>query len=80
MHHARGVIWSVPGVFEVSARDALPVSMLISDDLPTLDRPMTANSGSVGLGQEDSFVALPTYSAVLTFVCVALGSSTLQQT
>ena len=40
---------------------------------------MTANSGSLGLGQEASFVALPTYSAVLTLVCEAFGSSTLSK-
>jgi len=31
-----------PGVFEVRARLVVPVSALISDDLPTLERPANA--------------------------------------
>ena len=67
-----------PGVLEVSAREARPVSMLISDDLPTFERPIIANSGSLGGGHWVSFTALPTYSAVFTFVWEAFGSSTLR--
>jgi len=40
-----------PGVEDVFARFFFPVSMLISDDFPTLERPMNACSGRVGFGQ-----------------------------
>jgi len=39
-----------PGVEEVFANSFLPVSMLIKDDLPTLERPINANSGYLGGG------------------------------
>ena len=41
-----------PGVGETRARPALPASMFSSEDLPTLDRPMKANSGSDSSGHE----------------------------
>jgi hypothetical protein len=50
----------LPGVFEVFARLFWPVSILISDDLPTLDRPMNAYSGMSGLGQRSIFGLLTT--------------------
>src|ERR1700676_1384507 len=37
--------WVRPGVFEVRASARRPVSALMSDDLPTLDRPAKAISG-----------------------------------
>src|ERR1017187_2160183 len=41
-----------PGVGETRARPSLPESMFSSEDLPTLDRPMKANSGSDSSGHE----------------------------
>lgn len=40
----------LPGIFETLASSSLLVSMLISDDLPTLECPMTATSGPVSRG------------------------------
>jgi phosphoribosylformylglycinamidine synthase PurS subunit len=40
------------GVGEVRARPSLPASMFSSDDLPTFERPMKANSGSDSSGHE----------------------------
>jgi hypothetical protein len=40
-----------PGALDVFARFFLLSNMLIKEDLPTFDRPIKANSGSVGLGQ-----------------------------
>jgi hypothetical protein len=58
----------VPGRFEIRASFLFPVSMLIRDDLPTLDRPITANSGMHGGGHAFKVTALPTYVAEFTFV------------
>jgi len=41
-----------PGVGETLAMSALPESMFISDDLPTLDLPIKANSGRDSSGHE----------------------------
>ena len=40
----------VPGVFETCASALWPVSRLIREDLPTLERPITANSGNPSFG------------------------------
>ena len=40
----------LPGVEEVFASPLRPVSILMSDDLPTFERPMNAYSGSVVSG------------------------------
>src|ERR1035441_3569211 len=47
-----------PGVGETRARPSLPESMFSSEDLPTLDRPMKANSGSDSSGHESRSGAL----------------------
>jgi len=39
-----------PGVADTLAKLLLLASMFISDDLPTLERPIKANSGFVGAG------------------------------
>jgi hypothetical protein len=39
-----------PGVDEVLASFFLPVSILMSDDLPTFERPINANSGLPSCG------------------------------
>ena len=49
--------------------------MLISDDLPTFDLPMTANSGCFEGGHCDTAVLLFTNSAVLTLLCEGAGST-----
>jgi hypothetical protein len=47
-----------PGVGETRARSSLPESMFSNEDLPTLDRPMKANSGRDSSGQESKSGAL----------------------
>src|ERR1700689_862638 len=47
-----------PGVVETRARIPLPASMFSSDDLPTFERPMKANSGSDSSGHESRSGAL----------------------
>jgi hypothetical protein len=47
-----------PGSLDTSARSFRPVSMLMSDDLPTLLRPITANSGYRGAGQSATVTQL----------------------
>ena len=42
----------LPGFCEVIASPLCPVSILMSEDLPTLERPMKAYSGSVLWGQD----------------------------
>src|ERR1700733_13804265 len=46
--------WVRPGVFEVRASALRPVSALISEDLPTLERPAKAISGPAIGGSESS--------------------------
>ena len=43
--------WVLPGVCEVFARPLWNVNEFISDDLPTLERPIKANSGKRAGGQ-----------------------------
>jgi len=62
-----------PGVLETMASALRPVSKLMSDDLPTFERPMTANSGYPALGQSWTFTLLLTNSADLTLVCFGCG-------
>src|SRR5208283_1961340 len=47
-----------PGVGETRARSSLPESRFSNDDLPTLDRPMKANSGRDSSGHESRSGAL----------------------
>src|ERR1700722_2704246 len=49
--------WVRPGVCEVRARPLRPVSALISEDLPTLERPAKAISLTVGGGKLESIEA-----------------------
>lgn len=66
---------NAPGVLEICANDFLPVIMLMRDDLPTLDLPMTANSGYPAVGHCEIAVLLLTKSAVLTLVFVGGGKT-----
>src|SRR6056297_2260032 len=54
-----------PGFCEVNARFFRSISMLIREDLPTLDRPTKANSGSWGLGRFAISVELLTNSVLV---------------
>src|ERR1700761_4737604 len=54
--------WVRPGVLEVRARALRPVSALISEDLPTLERPANAISGPAIGGSEASDGAAATKS------------------
>ena len=58
----------LPGVWEVLANLELPVSMLMRELLPTLDRPMKANSGSFRCGFCPTLVLLWTNSALVIFM------------
>ena len=64
----------LPGVFETIAKEFLPVKRLIKDDLPTLDRPITANSGYRAGGHCAVLTLLLINSAVLTFTLRAAGN------
>ena len=47
---APGADGRLPGLLDTCARELCPVSRLIKDDLPTLERPITANSWRSALG------------------------------
>ena len=53
----------LPGVLDVFASFDWLVSILISEDLPTFERPMKAYSGLSGLGQPSTDGLLITYTA-----------------
>lgn len=64
-----------PGCLDTMARLLRLVSRLIREDLPTLERPMTANSGYFGGGHWLTSTLLFTNSAVLTWEWLGGGSS-----
>jgi hypothetical protein len=57
-----------PGFPEIFARFLCPVSMLISEDLPTFDLPIKAYSGILSFGHLRIFVLLITNLAVFIFM------------
>lgn len=57
---------AAPGVLDTMAREACLVSMFMSDDLPTFDLPITANSGRSVRGHCATVTLLFTNRAVLT--------------
>ena len=59
----------LPGVTEVLASFFELVSMLIKDDLPTLDLPMKANSGLSGGGHLLTSEKLLIKFAEVIFIC-----------
>lgn len=63
-----------PGCLDTMAKLLRFVSKFMSDDLPTLDRPMTANSGYFGCGQSLTATLLLTNSAVFIWEFVGGGS------
>mmetsp|Transcript_38917 Transcript_38917/g.86571 ORF Transcript_38917/g.86571 Transcript_38917/m.86571 type:complete len:221 (+) Transcript_38917:121-783(+) len=58
----------LPGSLDTWASFLLLVSMLMREDLPTLERPMMANSGYLGAGQSSWRTALLMYEADLTLL------------
>src|SRR5690606_5085629 len=70
------------GVFDVRASFGTPTRVLMSEDLPTLERPAKAISGSVGGGNPDGRAAEMTNVALLGFmgagcVCTPLRGRTV---
>src|SRR5574339_378726 len=59
------MVWVLPGLLEVFARFFRFVSIFNSDDLPTFDRPMKANSGLLSGGHFFTSATLDTNSACL---------------
>jgi hypothetical protein len=57
------MVWVLPGVEDVLANFLRSTNMLIRDDLPTLERPMKANSGRLVSGHFRQSVELVTNSA-----------------
>jgi hypothetical protein len=55
----------LPGLTEILAKFFRLVSRFMSEDLPTLDRPIKANSGLLGEGQYSTEVLLTKNSANL---------------
>ena len=52
------LLFLIPGVGETRAKSCFPARKFSNDDLPTLDRPMKANSGSDSSGHESKSGAL----------------------
>src|SRR6478752_4669706 len=67
--------WVFPGVAETLASASLLVSMLIIDDLPTLERPMKANSGRFQSGAAWRSRALMLKTADLIFMNGLAGAA-----
>ena len=70
-----------PGVAEVIASDFRPVSILISDDLPTLERPIKAYSGIPVSGHLLTSVLLITKRAFFTSILIyiyKIATATIQ--
>ena len=63
--------WVRPGVELVRARPRVPSKLFIKLDLPTLDRPVNATSGSRSAGNCSGEVALLTNCALVIFNLVA---------
>ena len=53
----------------------LPLKLLISDDLPTFDLPMKANSGNFCFGFSEILVLLPEKSASVIFIIDRVSKS-----
>src|SRR5687767_7828732 len=65
-----------PGVGETRASPSLPASMFSSDDFPTFDRPIKANSGSDSSGHEARSGALRSKMADEMFI-IAIEQATV---
>lgn len=64
-----------PGVGDTRARRSTPASVFSNDDLPTLERPMKANSGNDSSGHADKSGALHTKMADGIFTIKTGGKS-----
>jgi hypothetical protein len=60
-----------PGLLEVRASFLLRHSMFMSDDFPTFDLPMNANSGNFCFGFSEILVLLPENNASVIFMVVS---------
>ena len=65
----------LPGRDEVFAKFLCRHSMFISEDLPTLDLPMNANSGNFCLGFSDILVLLPENNASVIFILMMVSKT-----
>jgi hypothetical protein len=63
----------LPGLLDVIASFLLLHNMLMSDDLPTLDLPMKANSGNFCFGFSEILVLLPENNASEIFITADKG-------
>src|ERR1035441_9151069 len=72
-----------PGVGETRARPSLPASRFSSEDLPTFERPMKANSGSASSGHESRSGALQSKMAdemfTMKYQPVTIAANRLQR-
>ena len=64
----------LPGTDEVLAKPLRCTSILISDDLPTLERPMKAYSGMLSFGKKSKRVLLIKNSAFVMFMAFSCFS------
>jgi hypothetical protein len=67
----------LPGLLDVIASFLLRQSILMSEDLPTLDLPMNANSGYFCFGFSEILVLLPEKRASVIFI--KMGSKISRQ-
>jgi hypothetical protein len=65
----------LPGLLDVIASFLFLQSMLIKDDLPTLDLPMNANSGNFCFGFSEILVLLPENNASVIFMVMMLSKT-----
>src|SRR3954451_11081150 len=68
-----------PGTGDTRASPCSPASMFSREDLPTFERPMKANSGSVSSGHESRSGALQSNMADEMFTLENPRSSTYQE-
>ena len=66
--------WVLPGLLDVIASFLLLHSIFISEDLPTLDLPIKANSGNFCFGFSEILVLLPENSASEIFITIGKDS------
>ena len=69
----------LPGVDEVFANEPLPVSILMSDDLPTFERPIKAYSGLSPAGHLRTSLLLISNSALLIIIGLTVIDFILQR-
>ena len=70
--------WVLPGFEDVWAREELPVRQLIREDLPTLERPIKANSLLAEVGLPAAETERATYTAFVIFIELPLTETKVQ--